>query len=119
MLTIAIHSGTNRRGGNTAKVVDHIDAIYRALGQPTQIIDLAALPPEVISSFRYAETPAAFKPFAKAVLECAGLHVVTPEGNGRRSRDSEVLHRNVEISREPRPKARLLHRGLCRGFGAD
>jgi hypothetical protein len=36
MLTIAILSGTNRRGGNTAKVVDHIDAIYRALGQPTQ-----------------------------------------------------------------------------------
>jgi len=36
MLTIAILSGTNRRGGNTAKVVDHIDAIYRALGQPTR-----------------------------------------------------------------------------------
>ena len=54
MLTIAILSGTNRRGGNNAKVVDHIDAIYRALGQPTQIIDLAALPPEVISSSSYA-----------------------------------------------------------------
>jgi chromate reductase len=82
MLTIAILSGTNRRGGNTAKVVDHIDAIYRALGQPTQIIELAALPPEIISSSSYAETPAAFKPFAKAVVECAGLHVVTPEYNG-------------------------------------
>ncbi len=82
MLTIAIVSGTNRRGGNTAKVVDHIDAIYRALGQPTQIIDLAALPPEIISSSSYAEKPEGFKPFAAAVLECAGLHVVTPEYNG-------------------------------------
>jgi chromate reductase, NAD(P)H dehydrogenase (quinone) len=82
MLTIVILSGTNRRGGNTAKVVDHIDAIYRALGQPTQIIDLAALPPEIISSASYAETPGTFKPLADAVLECAGLHVVTPEYNG-------------------------------------
>jgi chromate reductase len=82
MLTIAILSGTNRRGGNTAKVVHHIDAIYRALGQPTQVIDLATLPPEIISSSSYAETPAAFKPFADAVLGCAGLHVVTPEYNG-------------------------------------
>ena len=38
MLTITILSGTNRARRNTAKVVDHIDAIYRALGQPTQII---------------------------------------------------------------------------------
>jgi chromate reductase, NAD(P)H dehydrogenase (quinone) len=82
MLTIAILSGTNRRGGNTAKVVDHIDAIYRALGQPTQIIDLAALPPEIISAASYGETVAGFQSFADAVLECAGVHVVTPEYNG-------------------------------------
>ncbi|HEY5779657.1 MAG TPA: NADPH-dependent FMN reductase [Terrimicrobiaceae bacterium] len=79
---IVIISGTNRRGGNTAKVVDHVDAIYRALGQPTQVIDLAALPPEIFSSSSYAEKPAEFKPFADAVLESAGIHVVTPEYNG-------------------------------------
>ena len=82
MLSIAILSGTNRARRNTAKVVDHIDAIYRGLGQPTQIIDLAALPREIISSSSYAETPATFKPFADAVVECAGLHVVTAEYNG-------------------------------------
>lgn len=82
MSKIGIISGTNRRGGNTAKVVDHVDAIYRALGQPTQVIDLSELPPEIFSSASYAEKPAAFKPFAGAVLECAGLHVVTPEYNG-------------------------------------
>jgi hypothetical protein len=37
--------------------VDHTDAIDRALGQPTQIIDLTALPPEIISSSSNAETP--------------------------------------------------------------
>ena len=81
MLTIAILScTTNRR--KYCKVVDHIDAIYRALGQPTQIIDLAALPPEIIFSSSYAETPATFKPFADTLVECAGPHVVTPEYNG-------------------------------------
>jgi chromate reductase, NAD(P)H dehydrogenase (quinone) len=82
MATIGIILGTNRRKGNTAKVVDHIDAIYRALGQPTEVIDLAGLPPEIFSSSSYAEKPAEFKPFADAVLNCAGLHVVTPEYNG-------------------------------------
>jgi chromate reductase, NAD(P)H dehydrogenase (quinone) len=82
MATIGIISGSNRREGNTAKVVDHLDAIYRALGQPVQVIDLAALPPEIFSSASYAERPAGFKPFADAVLNCDGLHVVTPEYNG-------------------------------------
>ncbi|HEU4678904.1 MAG TPA: NADPH-dependent FMN reductase [Terrimicrobiaceae bacterium] len=82
MATIGIVLGTNRREGNTAKVVSHLDAIYRALGQPTQIIDLSQLPPEIFSSSSYAEKPAGFQPFAEAVLQCAGLHVVTPEYNG-------------------------------------
>jgi chromate reductase len=82
MPNIAIISGTNRPESNTARIVAHIDAIYRALGQPTQVIDLAALPPEIFSPASYAEKPRAFKPFADAVLESAGLHVVTPEYNG-------------------------------------
>jgi hypothetical protein len=61
--------------------VDHTDAIDRALGQPTQIIDRTALPPEIIFSSSNAENAAAFKPFAKALLECVGPRVVTPEYN--------------------------------------
>ena len=57
MLTGAILSGTNRRAANTTKVVAFSDAINRALGQTTQIIDLAALPPEIISFPNYADTP--------------------------------------------------------------
>jgi hypothetical protein len=45
--------------------VDHTDAIDRALGQPTQIIDLTALPPEIISSSSNAETPRRSSPLRK------------------------------------------------------
>jgi len=82
MSKIAIIAGTNRPGSNTAKVVAHLDAIYRALGQPTVVIDLAALPPEIFSPSSYAEKPASFAPFSDAVLASGGLHVVTPEYNG-------------------------------------
>lgn len=82
MSKIVIVCGTNRPNSNTAKIVAHIDEIYRALGQPTQVLDLGALPSEIFSPASYAEKPAAFKPFADAVLESAGLHIVSPEYNG-------------------------------------
>lgn len=82
MPNIVIICGTNRPGSNTAKVASHVDAIYRALGEPTEVLDLATMPPEIFSPSSYAEKPAAFKPFADAVLNSAGLHVVTPEYNG-------------------------------------
>jgi NAD(P)H-dependent FMN reductase len=40
------------------------------------------LPPEIFSPTSYAEKPRAFQPFAEAVLNAAGLHVVSPEYNG-------------------------------------
>lgn len=82
MSKIAILSGTIRPASNTSKVVAHLDAIYRSLGQTTTVIDLAALPPEVFLPTVYAEKPAAFAPFSDAILNCSGLHVVTPEYNG-------------------------------------
>jgi NAD(P)H-dependent FMN reductase len=36
----------------------------------------------IFQASSYAEKPASFKPFADAVLEASGLHVVTPEYNG-------------------------------------
>ncbi len=82
MAKIVLISGTNRPGSNTSKITAHLDAIYRALGQPVQILDLANLPSEIFSPTSYAEKPAAFKPFSDAVLAADGLHVVTPEYNG-------------------------------------
>ena len=79
---IVILSGTNRPGSNTRKVTAHVEAAYRALGVKTQVLDLAELPPEIFAPTSYAEKPKSFQPFADAVLQSAGLHVVTPEYNG-------------------------------------
>ncbi len=49
---IIIISGTNRPGANTRKVAASVEAHYRALGVPTQLLDLAELPPEIIMAGR-------------------------------------------------------------------
>ncbi len=80
MITLII--GTNRPGSNARKVARHVEEIYAELKVPLHVLDLAQLPPEIFSPASYAEKPAAFRPFAEAVLRSAGLHVVTPEYNG-------------------------------------
>jgi len=80
MITMIV--GTNRPGSNTRKVANHVEEIYAALKTPLGVLDLAKLPPEIFSPTSYAEKPKAFHPFADAILESDGLHVVTPEYNG-------------------------------------
>jgi NAD(P)H-dependent FMN reductase len=80
MITLIV--GTNRPGSNTRKIAAQIEEIYAALKVPLHVLDLAKLPPEIFSPTAYAEKPKSFQPFAAAVLESAGLHVVTPEYNG-------------------------------------
>jgi chromate reductase len=80
MITLIV--GTNRPGSNTRKVAAHIEEIYATLKVPLQVLDLAKLPPEIFSPASYAEKPKSFQPFADAILQSAGLHVVTPEYNG-------------------------------------
>jgi len=79
---IALIVGTNRPGSNTRKVARHVEEIYAELKVPLRVLDLAQLPPEIYSPASYAEKPEAFRPFADAVLQSAGLVVVTPEYNG-------------------------------------
>ena len=81
-MRITLLSGTNRPGSNTRRVTTRLEGIYRELGQPAGVIDLADLPPEIFSPASYAKKPAAFAPFADAILAADGLHVVTPEYNG-------------------------------------
>ena len=81
-LMIVIISGTNRPGANTRKVAASVEAHYRTLGVPTQLLDLADLPSEIFSPASYAAKPAAFAPFTDAILAADGLVVVTPEYNG-------------------------------------
>jgi NAD(P)H-dependent FMN reductase len=80
MITLVV--GTNRPGSNTRKVAAHLEEIYAALKVPLRVLDLAQLPPEIFSPASYAGKPKSFQPFADAVLQSAGLHVVTPEYNG-------------------------------------
>ena len=80
MITLIV--GTNRPGSNSRKVAAHVEEIYAELKVPLQVLDLAQLPPEIFSPSSYAEKPRTFQPFAEAVLNAAGLHVVSPEYNG-------------------------------------
>jgi chromate reductase, NAD(P)H dehydrogenase (quinone) len=80
MLTLLI--GTNRPGSNTRKIAAHVKEIYGELKVPLRVLDLAQLPPEIFSPASYAEKPKSFQPFADAILQSSGLHVIMPEYNG-------------------------------------
>ena len=79
---IALIVGTNRPGSNTRKVAAHVEECYHELRVPLHVLDLAKLPPEIFSPASYGEKPKSFHPFADAILQSAGVHVVTPEYNG-------------------------------------
>ena len=79
---ISLIVGTNRPGSNTRKFAAHFEEFYAELKVPLHVLDLAQLPPEIFSPASYAEKPKSFHPFADAILQSDGLHVVTPEYNG-------------------------------------
>lgn len=80
MITLLV--GTNRPGSNTRKIARHVEEIYAELKVPLHVLDLAQMPQEIFSPGSYAEKPKSFQPFAHAVLQSSGLHVMTPEYNG-------------------------------------
>src|SRR6266853_3830686 len=79
---ITLISGTNRPNSNTRKVARHLEEIYADLKVDLHVLDLAQLPLEIFAPSSYAEKPKSFQPFSEAILNSAGLHVVTPEYNG-------------------------------------
>lgn len=81
-MNITLISGTNRPGSNTRRIVSVLEKIYRDLGTPAEVLDLADLPAGLFLPSAYAEKPAAFSHFADKVLASGGLHIVTPEYNG-------------------------------------
>jgi chromate reductase, NAD(P)H dehydrogenase (quinone) len=80
MITLVV--GTNRPGNVTRKIVRHLEEMYTGLKVPHHVLDLANLPPEIFWPGAYAEKPASFRPFSDAIIQSAGIHVVTPEYNG-------------------------------------
>jgi NAD(P)H-dependent FMN reductase len=79
---ITILSGTNRPGANTRKVAGQVFDLYQSLGAEATLLDLAQLPPVIFDPSSYEKTPPSFQPFADAIVNCAGLVIVTPEYNG-------------------------------------
>jgi NAD(P)H-dependent FMN reductase len=79
---ICLIVGTNRPDSNTSKIARQVAGIYGELQVPLHVLDLAQLPAEIFSPTSYSQKPDAFRPFADAVLNADGLHVVTPEYNG-------------------------------------
>ncbi len=79
---ITLLSGTNRPGSNTRKITAIVEGLYRELGVPVQVLDLADLPPEIFSPAAYATKPASFARFAEAITGSDGVVVITPEYNG-------------------------------------
>lgn len=80
MITLLI--GTNRPASNTRKIARHVEEIYAELKVPIRVLDLTDLPQEIFLPSSYAEKPKSFQPFAEAVLQSSGLHVLSPEYNG-------------------------------------
>lgn len=80
---VVVISGTNRPGAQTRRLAGHVQASYAAVeGVDAQLLDLGALPIELLAPGAYAQKPAAFAPFAEAVLGADGLVVLSPEYNG-------------------------------------
>jgi NAD(P)H-dependent FMN reductase len=79
---ITIIAGTNRPGSNSLKIAEFLKAVYAKMDQPAEVLSLKDLPESLFRPEAYAEKPEAFKPFADAVLNSSGLHVVSPEYNG-------------------------------------
>lgn len=80
---IVLISGTNRAGSQTRRLVGFIQSQYAAAaGVEVQVLDLLGLPAGLLDPSAYREKPAAFQPFADAVLGADGLVVVSPEYNG-------------------------------------
>ena len=82
-MNIVVISGTNRNNAVTRRVSGAILRRYEAIeGVSASLLDLAELPMTLFSPAAYSSKPEAYAPFAEAVLEADGLHLVTPEYNG-------------------------------------
>ena len=79
---IVVISGTNRPGAKTLEVAQIVDGMLREAGHDTQLLDLGQLPDSLFSRTAYAEKPAEFQPFQRAILEADGIVTVVPEYNG-------------------------------------
>ncbi len=75
-------AGTNRPSARSRVVAGLVAEMLDEQGVESMVLDLAQLPREIFDSSSYAEKPASFEPFQRAILEAEGLVTVVPEYNG-------------------------------------
>ena len=81
---ITILAGTNRPNSRARRLANYYEALLTGMGAPSQILDLAELPVDFISSALYANAGqnAGFNRLAALLDASDKLVVITPEYNG-------------------------------------
>ena len=75
-------AGTNRPLARSRVVAGLVEKMLEEQGAQAEVLDLAQLPREIFDPSSYAEKPASFEPFQRAILEAEGIVTVVPEYNG-------------------------------------
>ena len=79
---ISLIVGTDRPDSNSARIARHVAALYAALGETLNIIDLGQFPAGSFGPSSYGNKPEAIQHASNAVLQSRGLIVIAPEYNG-------------------------------------
>jgi len=78
-----IISGTNRPGSNSLKISKILQALYKEIGEETEIIDLQEFPLKEIDGTQYSKNkPTWLEDANKKMIDSDGLIFVVPEYNG-------------------------------------
>lgn len=80
---ITIVSGTDRKDSNTYKLAQYIQGLYQAIGQQSEIIDLAEVRESLSKGPFYGkDQPEDLRKWTQQILKSDGLVMVVPEYNG-------------------------------------
>lgn len=79
---LTIVSGTNRAESNTLHVAKLVGQLHREAGREVTLLDLQALPLDLLKPSAYGEKPVPFQSMVDAFMQSDGVVIVTPEYNG-------------------------------------
>ena len=82
MANILLLVGTNRPGANALRIAKVIEGLYHAAGITVDGYSLHKMPVEIFDPRSYAAKPDVWLPVQQMVVECKGIHLITPEYNG-------------------------------------
>lgn len=77
-----IIAGTDRPESNTLKIANHVQSVYRSLGEEVEIIDLRIAKEHLHADLQYGKQSDGMKPYLDKIVKSDGLIVICPEYNG-------------------------------------